>query len=80
LIQGESYQLTWTGGREETLQIVLLDMSNKDENTSASISDRIYEVENKHIYTYIVPMNIKPGMYQFRIGSQTSQTFEIISK
>jgi hypothetical protein len=80
LLQGESYQLTWTGGREETLQIALLDMSRKDENTSASISDKIYGIENKHGYTYTIPTNTKPGTYRFQIGSQTSQTFEIISK
>ncbi len=80
LVQGQSYELTWTGGREETTQIFLIDMSLKDTGTSASISDRIYGIENKHAYTYVVPAHIKPGAYQFQVGSQTSQTFEIISK
>lgn len=80
LIQGESYQLTWTGGREETTQIFLIDTSLKEVGTSASISDRIYGIENKHAYTYRIPVNIKPGTYQFQIGSQTSAPFDIVSK
>lgn len=80
LVQGQSYQLTWTGGREETTQIFLIDTSLKDIGTSASISDRIYGIENKHAYTYTIPTNIKPGTYEFQIGSQTSATFDIVSK
>jgi hypothetical protein len=80
LVQGQTYQLTWTGGREKTTQIFLVDTSLKDQGTSASISDRIYGIENKHAYTYTVPENIKPGTYQFQIGSLTSPTFDIISK
>lgn len=80
LVQSHAYELTWTGGREETIQIVLVDVSLKDEGTSASISDRIYGVENKHSYTYIIPADMKPGMYEFQIGSLTSPTFEIVSK
>ena len=80
LVQGQSYQLTWTGGREEITQIFLIDMSLKNQGTSASISDRIYGIENKHTYTYTIPVNIKPGTYQFQIGSKASPTFDIISK
>lgn len=80
LVQGQSYELTWTGGREKTTQIFLIDTSLKDKGTSASISDRIYGIENRHAYTYTIPMNIKPGTYEFQIGSLTSPTFEIISK
>jgi len=80
LIQGQTYQLTWNGGREETTQLFLVDMSLKDMNTSASISDRVYGIENKHTYSYMIPTNIKPGTYQFQIGSITSPTFEIVSK
>ncbi len=80
LVQGQSYQLTWTGGREETTQIFLIDVSLKDEGSSVSISDRVYGIENKHAYTYTIPTNIKPGIYEFQIGSLTSPTFEIVSK
>ncbi len=80
LIQGKSYELTWTGGREEITQIFLVDVSLKEKNTSASIVDRIYGIENKHTYNYAIPTNIKPGTYQFQIGSQTSPTFDIVSK
>lgn len=80
LVQGQSYELTWTGGREEITQIFLIDTSLKDQGTSASISDRIYGIENKHAYTYTVPTNIKPGTYEFQIGSQTSATFDIVPK
>lgn len=80
LVQGQSYQLTWTGGREEITQIFLVDTSLKEKNTSASISDRIYGIENKHTYNYTIPTNIKPGTYEFQIGKQTSPTFEIVSK
>lgn len=80
LIQGKSYQLTWTGGREETTQIFLIDTSLKEEDTSASISDRVYGIENKHAYTYMIPANMKPGTYEFQIGSKTSAPFEIVSK
>lgn len=80
LVQGQSYELTWTGGREEITQIFLIDTSLKDRGTSASISDRIYGIENKHAYTYTVPTNIKPGTYEFQIGNQTSATFDIIPK
>lgn len=80
LVQGQSYELTWTGGREETTQIFLVDTSLKDKGTSASISDRIYGIENKHAYTYTVPLTMKPGKYEFQIGSMTSPTFDIVSK
>jgi membrane protease YdiL (CAAX protease family) len=80
LIQGQSYELTWTGGREEITQIFLIDVSLKDEGTSASISDRIYGIENKHAYTYTIPATMKPGTYEFQIGSLTSPTFEIVPK
>jgi hypothetical protein len=80
LTQGQSYELTWTGGREETTQIFLIDTSLKEEGTSASISDRIYGIENKHKYNYTIPTNIPAGIYQFQIGSMTSAPFEIISK
>jgi hypothetical protein len=80
LVQGQSYQLTWTGGREKMTQIFLIDTSLKDIGTSASISDRVYGIENKHAYTYMIPATMKPGTYEFQIGSQTSPTFEIVSK
>jgi hypothetical protein len=80
LVQGQSYQLTWTGGREETTQIFLIDTSLKDQGSSVSISDRIYGIENKHTYTYTIPVNMKPGTYQFQIGSLTSQPFDIVPK
>lgn len=80
LVQGQSYQLTWTGGREETTQIFLIDTSLKDQGTSASISDRIYGIENKHAYDYTIPADMKPGTYQFQIGKLTSPTFDIVSK
>jgi hypothetical protein len=80
LVEGQSYTLTWTGGREETTQIFLVDTSLKDIGTSASIVDRIYGIENKHAYTYTIPTNLKPGTYEFQIGAQTSPTFEIIAK
>jgi len=80
LIQGQTYELTWTGGREEITQIFLIDTSLKDKGASVSISDRIYGIENKHAYSYTVPASTKPGTYQFQIGSQTSPTFDIVSK
>jgi hypothetical protein len=80
LIQGQSYQLTWSGGREETTQIFLIDTSLKDQGSSVSISDRVYGIENKHAYTYTIPANMKPGTYQFQIGSLTSQPFDIVPK
>lgn len=80
LVQGQSYELTWTGGREKTTQIFLIDTSLKDQGASASISDRIYGIENKHAYTYTIPLNMKPGAYEFQIGSLTSPAFDIVSK
>lgn len=80
LVQGQTYHLTWTGGREEITQIFLVDTSLKDTGTSASISDRIYGIENKHAYDYTVPINMKPGTYEFQIGKLTSSTFEIVAK
>ncbi|MEN9338101.1 MAG: hypothetical protein RIQ41_415 [Candidatus Parcubacteria bacterium] len=80
LVQGQTYTLTWTGGREEVTQIFLVDTALKEESTSASISDRIYGIENKHQYTYTIPKTVKPGTYEFQIGSQTSAPFEIVSK
>jgi hypothetical protein len=80
LVQGQSYTLTWTGGREKTTQIFLVDTSLKGEGTSVSISDRIYGIENKHSYTYTIPENMKPGAYEFQIGKETSQPFQIVAK
>ena len=80
LVQGQSYELTWTGGREKTTQIFLINTSLKDQGTSASISDRVYGIENKHMYNYTVPTNMKPGTYEFQIGEETSATFDIVSK
>lgn len=80
LVQGQSYDLTWTGGREETLQIFLIDTSLKGQGASVSTADRIYGIENKHAYKYTVSTSTKPGTYQFQIGSQTSPTFNIVAK
>jgi hypothetical protein len=80
LVQGQTYQLTWTGGREEITQIFLIDTSLKDQGASVSITDRVYGIENKHVYSYTVSPTIKPGTYEFQIGKQTSPTFEIVSK
>lgn len=80
LIQGQSYELTWSGGREEITQIFLIDTSLEDRGVSVSISDRIYGIENAHRYTYTVPLNIPPGTYRFQIGSQKSQAFDIVAK
>jgi hypothetical protein len=80
LVQGQTYQLTWTGGREEITQIFLIDTSLKGEGASVSVADRVYGIENKHAYSYTVPVNMKPGTYQFQIGKQTSPNFEIVSK
>lgn len=80
LVQGQSYELTWTGGREEITQIFLIDTSLKDVGTSVSISDRIYGIENKHKYTYTIPLTMKPGTYEFQIGELTSAPFQIVSK
>jgi hypothetical protein len=80
LVQGQSYELTWTGEREKTVQIFLVDTSLKEQGTSASISDRVYGIENKHRYTYTIPASMKPGKYEFQIGSLTSPTFDIVTK
>lgn len=80
LVQGQTYTLTWTGGKEETTQIFLVDTKMKEEATSASIVDRIYGIENKHQYTYTMPLSVQPGTYEFQIGSQTSAPFEVVSR
>ena len=80
LIQGQSYELTWSGGREEITQIFLIDTSLEDKGMSVSISDRVYGVENTHRYTYTIPVNIQPGTYRFQLGSQMSETFDIVAK
>jgi membrane protease YdiL (CAAX protease family) len=80
LVQGQTYEITWTGGREKTLQIFLIDTSLKDKGASVSVTDRVYGIENKHAYSYTVPATVKPGTYEFQIGSQTSPAFDIVSK
>jgi hypothetical protein len=80
LIQGQTYNLAWVGGREEVLDIFLIDTSLKDKGASVSVADRVYGIENKHAYSYTIPATLKPGTYQFQIGSQTSPTFDVVSK
>lgn len=80
LVQGQSYELTWTGGREEITHIFLIDTSLEDKGTSVSISDRIYGIENRHKYIYTIPAGMKPGTYRFQIGSKTSEPFDIVLK
>jgi hypothetical protein len=80
LVQGQTYELTWTGGRDKTLHIFLIDPSIEDEGASVSIADRVYGITNKHVYSYTVPEAIKPGTYQFEIGSERSKAFEIVAK
>jgi hypothetical protein len=80
LVAGQTYELVWSGGREEALQIFLIDTSLKNQGASVSVADRVYGIENKHAYNYTIPANTKPGTYEFQIGSQTSPTFEIVSK
>jgi hypothetical protein len=80
LVQGQTYELTWAGGREKTMQLFLIDRSLKDKGTSASISDRVYGIENRHTYSYTVPADMKPGTYEFQIGTLTSEPFDIVSK
>jgi hypothetical protein len=80
LVQGETYTLTWTGGRGKDMQIFLIDTALKDMGASISISDRIYGIPNTHSYDYTVPPAMKPGTYEFQIGGMESEEFEIVSK
>lgn len=79
LVQGQSYELTWTGGREETLQLFLIDTSLKDQGASVSISDKVNSIPNIHSYVYKIPENLKPGTYEIQIGKETSNRFEIVA-
>ncbi len=76
LIEGNSYMLTWLGGPDPT-HIFLIDTSLKSVGESASIVDRIYDIKNNGIYNYTVPTNLKPGVYEFQIGNNTSNIFQI---
>ena len=79
LVQGQSYELTWTGGREESLQLFLIDTSLKDQGASVSVSDKVYGIPNTHSYIYKIPENLKPGTYELQIGGETSNRFEIVA-
>jgi hypothetical protein len=62
------------------MQIFLVDTSLKSIGTSVSISDRMYNIKNVGSYDYEIPAQLKPGIYEFQIGDQTSKTFEIVKK
>ena len=79
LRQGETYTLSWRGGAE-VVALFLIDRSLKDTGASVSISDRVYDIENIHMYNYTVPDTIKPGEYEFQIGDATSKPFTIVAK
>jgi hypothetical protein len=77
LVRGMTYTLAWTGGTDP-VQIFLIDLALKNQGTSVSISDRVYGIKNEHIYNYTVPSDMKPGEYEFIIGSATSNPFRIV--
>lgn len=79
LRQGETYVLSWTGG-EDPIQIFLIDRSLKGEGVSVSIVDRVYGIRNEHMYSYTIPKDMKPGDYEFQIGSETSKPFTIVPR
>ena len=76
-VVGQTYILKWSGG-PDTIQIFLVDTSLKSQGVSVSLADRIYGIKNTGSYDYLVPANLKPGVYEFQIGNQTSKTFQII--
>jgi len=76
---GDFCNIKWTGG-PDPMQIFLVDTSLKSIGTSVSISDRIYNIKNTGSYIYQIPTNLKLGTYEFQIGDQTSNTFEIVKK
>jgi hypothetical protein len=79
LVAGQTYTLKWSGG-PDPMQIFLVDTSLKSIGTSVSISDRMYNIKNVGSYDYEIPAQLKPGIYEFQIGDQTSKTFEIVKK
>jgi hypothetical protein len=79
LKQGEVYVLSWTGG-PDPIQIFLIDRSLKGEGASVAVSDRVYGVKNEHTYSYRIPETVKPGEYEFQIGSETSNSFNIVPR
>lgn len=78
LTKGETYALKWVGGGNP-IQIFLIDTALKPQGASVSVADRIYNVENKGTYEYVVPQTVPNGVYEFQIGNRTSATFQIVS-
>ncbi len=79
LLTGQTYKLLWNDGIDP-INIFLIDRSLKEQGASVSVSDRVYGIKNEHSYDYTVPATIKPGEYEFQIGTETSKPFRIVDK
>lgn len=78
LIAGKTYKLLWSG-QNAPVDIFLVDTSLKSAGVSVSLSDRVYGVKSVGSYEYTIPKTMKPGVYEFQIGTATSKTFTIAS-
>ena len=76
---GQTYTLKWTGG-ENPIDIFLIDDATKSVGVSVSLIDRLYHIPNTGSYNYTVPKYLKPGLYEFEIGTTTSEDFQIVAK
>lgn len=76
LTQGQTYILKWTEGASN-LQIFLIDKDLQPQGEAVSIIDQVFDVPNTGSYPYTVPKDAPNGNYIIKIGTLSSQPFQI---
>lgn len=78
LAKGKTYTITWTGGKEG-VALFVIDKATEKEGLSASIMDRVYNIQDRNSFSYTIPTSIPNGIYVLQIAGLTSTPFIISS-
>lgn len=78
-VKGKTYVINWPTGKGRT-DIFLINRAYETEGVSASIADRVYNIENNGKYSYTFPKNIPDGEYKLQIGEGSSNYFNVAAK
>lgn len=79
LIKGQTYQISWVGGKIAEA-LFLSNVAMQETGFSASLVDRKYDLANTVSYAYTIPSDIPDGEYMLQIAELNSNKFTITSE
>lgn len=79
LVKGQTYQISWAGGKKAEA-LFLSNVAMQKTGFSASLLDRKYNLANTVSYAYTIPTNIPDGEYILQIAGLTSNKFTVSSE